>query len=468
MKKRRNSALDGTTILILELGLFLILLLFCTIFALLTKYRLGQTLPTLSSMTGGTAPIFFAGARDIQASPSFATFGSGISGSQEPGSPNASESPDSSHNPDSSGSPNSSHNPDSSGSTGSSHTPDTPGISASDPAALQRAQKLLSSMSLEEKVGQMFIVRFPANQIVETVSIYHPGGYILFARDFKDRSQEQITALLADCQNASSIPLLMAVDEEGGAVNRVSRYSQFRSAPFPSPQELYLKGGLESVRNDTLEKATLLKELGLNVNFAPVADVSVSSDDFIYSRTLGQSASLTAEYVDTVVAAMKEARMGSVLKHFPGYGSNADTHTGIAYDNRSYETFTSSDFLPFEAGIQAGADMVLVSHNVVSSMDGKVPASLSPRVHEILRQHLNFSGVIVTDDLSMEGVRKFSSDAQIAVDAVLAGNDLLCCTDYQVQIPAVLEAVENGTISRERIDESVLRILRLKVSLGLL
>ena len=199
-----------------------------------------------------------------------------------------------------------------------------------------------------------------------------------------------------------------------------------------------------------------------------MADVSTSSDDFIYQRTLGQSASLTAEYVDTVVYAMKEARMGSVLKHFPGYGNNADTHTGIAYDNRSYESFTSSDFLPFEAGIQAGADMVLVSHNIVSSMDGNAPASLSPRVHEILRQHLNFSGVIVTDDLSMEGVRQFTSDTQVAVRAVLAGNDLLCCTDYGVQIPAVLSAVQDGTISEDRIDESVLRILRLKISLGLL
>lgn len=160
--------------------------------------------------------------------------------------------------------------------------------------------------------------------------------------------------------------------------------------------------------------------------------------------------------------------MGCVLKHFPGYGNNADTHTGISYDRRPYETFTSSDFLPFQAGIESGADMVLVSHNIVDCMDAQFPASLSPEVHRILREELGFSGVIVTDDLAMDGIRTFTGDTQAAVQAVLAGNDLLCCTDFETQIPAVLQAVETGEISMEQIDASVLRILELKISLGIL
>ena len=165
---------------------------------------------------------------------------------------------------------------------------------------------------------------------------------------------------------------------------------------------------------------------------------------------------------------MSDQHMGSVLKHFPGYGNNTDTHTGISYDDRPLETFETSDFLPFSAGIKAGADMVLVSHNIVSSMDSQYPASLSPKIHDILRKQLGFSGVIITDDLYMDGVRQFADDQQVAVLAVQAGNDLLCCTVFEVQIPAVINAVKSGEISEERIDESVLRILNMKQRLGLL
>ena len=188
----------------------------------------------------------------------------------------------------------------------------------------------------------------------------------------------------------------------------------------------------------------------------------------MYARSFGQDAAQTARYVQTVVSEMKAQGMGSVLKHFPGYGGSADTHTGIAWDDRPYETFVASDFLPFQAGIDAGADLVLVSHNIVRSMDDQRPASLSPRVHQILREELGFEGVIVTDDLQMDGVRDFAGDEQAAVLAVQAGNDLLCCTDFQTQLPAVVRAVEAGEIAQAQIDQSVLRILKLKLALGLL
>ncbi len=211
-----------------------------------------------------------------------------------------------------------------------------------------------------------------------------------------------------------------------------------------------------------------MQSLGINLNFAPVCDVSQDSQDFIYARSFGQDAKQTAVYVQTAVQVMNEEHMGSVLKHFPGYGNNSDTHTGIAYDDRPYETFVNSDFQPFQAGIDAGADMILVAHNVVSSMDDQVPASISLQVHNILRKELGFDGVIITDDLVMEGVRQFAGDAEIAVRAVQAGNDMLCCTDFEVQVPAVIQAVENGEITEERLNESVLRILKMKIKLGII
>lgn len=329
-------------------------------------------------------------------------------------------------------------------------------------------QELLSSMSIEEKVGQMFIVRCPSQNAVQSIKDYHLGGYILFARDFENRTKQQAIDTIQSYQDSSPIPMLIGVDEEGGTVTRISRYSAFRQSPFPSSQELYQSGGFDAIQNDTREKCRLLHEIGVNLNFAPVADVSENSGDFIYRRSFGQNASLTARYIQTVVTVMQDEQMGCVLKHFPGYGNNKDTHTGIAYDSRPFETFTSSDFLPFEAGIQSGAECVLVSHNIVKCMDGDLPASLSPRVHEILRNELDFTGVIITDDLYMDGIRDFTDASQAAVTAVQAGNDLLCCTDFTVQIPAVLRAVENGEISEERIDESVFRILQMKYYLGLL
>lgn len=335
-------------------------------------------------------------------------------------------------------------------------------------AADRKAEGILMGMTLEEKVGQLFIARCPDTDAAQKAAEYKLGGYILFGRDFTEKTKEEVVRAIESYQAAVKIPLCIGVDEEGGTVNRVSRNPNLRGSPFLSPQSLYAEGGFDLIRSDTLEKCELLRSLGINLNFAPVCDVSQEPSDFIYARSFGQNAEQTAAYAQAVVQTMKENGMGSVLKHFPGYGNNADTHTGIAYDSRPLETFLNSDFLPFQAGIDSGADMVLVAHNVVACMDGQAPASLSPRVHEILRNELGFSGVIITDDLAMDGVRDFAGDEETAVLAVQAGNDMLCCTDFEVQIPAVLEAAKKGEISEERIDESVLRILKMKISLGIL
>lgn len=220
--------------------------------------------------------------------------------------------------------------------------------------------------------------------------------------------------------------------------------------------------------SDTKEKAELLKSLGININLAPVCDVSTDESDYIFDRSFGKNAELTAQYIEKVVTTMRDNQLGSVLKHFPGYGNNTDTHKGVAHDNRSYETFVNSDFLPFITGIKAGAGAVLVSHNIVASMDSKNPASLSAKVHKILREDLKFDGFIMTDDLYMDAIRQFAGENKAAVLAVLAGNDMICCTDFEEQIPAVIEAVNNETISKNVIDEAVIRILCWKLSLGII
>lgn len=331
----------------------------------------------------------------------------------------------------------------------------------------------LAEMTVEEKVGQLFFVRCPAQGAAEAVAQYHLGGILLFGRDFKDGAdnwltEEQLRETLDSYQAAAEIPLLMGVDEEGGSVARASRNPNLFPKKCNAPQTLFARGGMDAIRDDALGKNTRLLELGINVNFAPVADVSTDPGDFIYNRTLGQDAQATADYVRTVVEQMNTAGVGAVLKHFPGYGSNADTHTGVAVDERPLEQFRSADFLPFSAGIQAGAGSVLVSHNVVTAVDDQLPASLSPAVHQLLREELGFTGVILTDDLAMDAVEAYAQDGSVAVLAVLAGNDMVVTTDFQTQIPLVLDAVAEGTIPEALLDEAVGRVLGWKYDLGLL
>lgn len=333
------------------------------------------------------------------------------------------------------------------------------------------AQQLAESLSLEEKVGQMFIVCAGGNSInSEDITTYAPGGYILFADFFQSRNKESVSNDIAAFQESSSIPMFIAVDEEGGSVVRVSKFPAYRNTPFKSPMELYQEGGLSKILEDTSEKNDLLLSMGINVNLAPVCDITKDSRSYIYTRTLGQDAETTSEYIAAVVKSMNRSGIGSALKHFPGYGNNINTHTGIATDSRSYEDFKNQDFLPFKAGIDAGAPCVLVNHNIVTCMDPENPATLSPAVHKILREELNFDGVIMTDDLSMDGAQNFQKEDNIAVAAIKAGNDLVCTNTsaYKEQIPAVINAVKNGDITEKQITDSVIRILQWKYELGLL
>ena len=348
--------------------------------------------------------------------------------------------------------------------------------------AAEKIDDLLSSLTTEEKVGQLFFVRCPADSAAEDVTTYHLGGYVLFSRDYQDAggawlTKEQFTAAVQSYQDAAladtGIPLLIGSDEEGGTVTRASRDPNLFDARFPSPQALAKKQGETDTHNvfaaDAWEKNSALLALGINVNLAPVADVSTNPADFIYDRALGQDAKATADYVKDVVTAMRDCGIGSVLKHFPGYGNNADTHTGIAVDQRPLEQFRSSDFLPFSAGMAAGdgTTAVLVSHNIMTAVDDTLPASLSPAVHDLLREELGFDGVAMTDDLAMEAVAAYSEDGAVAVMALQAGNDLIITTDYRTQIPKVIEAVENGTLSMDTIDTACRRVLTWKQNLGL-
>ncbi len=332
-------------------------------------------------------------------------------------------------------------------------------------ATAQRVEEILSTMTLEEKVGQMFLARMPdsAAYYAET---YQLGGYVLFDVDFSGYSKESVIERIDSCQEVSKIPMIMSVDEEGGTVTRVSDY--FRETRFMSPRDVYAEGGWGGIVNDTIEKCQLLKELHLNMNLAPVCDLAENYDDFMYDRSFSGDASEAANFVGWAISTMNEQGIGSSLKHFPGYGNNVDTHTGMAIDYREASEYYEKDLLPFIEGIEMGASSVMVSHNIVTCFDDYYPASLSPEIHRILREELGFEGVIITDDLVMGAIQDFCGEVSSAVYAVEAGNDMLISTNFESQFVSIMDAIDEGRITEERINESVRRILTMKINMGLL
>ena len=326
------------------------------------------------------------------------------------------------------------------------------------------ANKKMKNMSLEEKVGQLFLVRYDSNLASNWIKKYYPGGYIMFAKDFNNQTKESIKKEIDDLQSISKVPLVIAVDEEGGYVTRVSRYPSFRESKFLAPRSYYESGGEKLLEQTEKEKAKLLLSIGVNLNLAPVADVSIDSNDFINIRTFNRNAKETAVLIGKMVNYANEEGISSSLKHFPGYGNNVDTHTGIAIDERSYENFVENDYLPFEEGIKNKVPTVLVSHNIIKCMDSEYPATLSKKVISELREKLNFTGVVITDDLSMSAVNSYVENGSAAVLAVNAGEDLIITSDFVKMYNSVYEAVKNKEIDMETIDKAVRRNIDWKIA----
>lgn len=327
---------------------------------------------------------------------------------------------------------------------------------------------LLAAMSIEDRVGQILLARCSAETAISDIEAYHLGGFVLFGGDFESQTPQTLRQTTDSYQRAAKIPMLLAVDEEGGDVNRISRYRAFRASAFPSLRKSWKAGGLEQILELEEEKCELLTQLGLNVNLGPVCDITDDPSAFMYSRSLGQSAETTGQVVGEIVKLYRQEQVGTVLKHFPGYGNNADTHVGLARDSRSLAELEERDLLPFADGIAAGAGAILVSHTIVEALDPELPSSLSPAVHTYLRETMGFDGVMITDDLYMQAITDQYGAGEAAVLAVLAGNDLLCVTDFAVQYEAILEAVYSGRIPFDTLDNAARNVLEWKQELGLI
>ncbi len=323
----------------------------------------------------------------------------------------------------------------------------------------QQASKRMEKMSIDEKIKQLLLIRYPEKNVSDV------GGYVFYEKDFKDKTSDEVKSMINKLQDSSSIPLLTAVDEEGGRIVRISSNNKLVEEKFKSSKELYDEGGLELIEKDVKNKSKILHNLGLNVNLAPVVDIADDPNAYIYPRTIGKDATITSNYAETVIKASKGTDVSYVLKHFPGYGNNDDTHINEARDIRSYDDIMSKDILPFKKGIENGAEAVLITHNIITSVDEDNPATLSSSVHNLLKTTLGFTGVIIADDLDMGATNSIEKKY---LKGILAGNDILIVTDYDQAYREIKTGILDKDISEDLIDQSTLKVLAWKYYKGLI
>ena len=339
-------------------------------------------------------------------------------------------------------------------------------------------EEYLSNMPLEDKVSQLFFVQPEALTGVDTavqasdmtkeaLQEYAVGGIVMFSKNIQD--SDQICAMLANLQEYSKYPLFLGVDEEGGSlVARVANSGTISVPTFPNMMEIGNTGNPEEAYEVGRTIGTYLKDLGFNLDFAPIADVLVNPENqVIGERAFGSDAELVAKMVKRVVEGLQEQEVSAVLKHFPGHGgTEADSHEGTAILNRTLEELRSEEFLPFQSGIEAGADMIMVGHISVPEVTGDdTPATLSETViTDLLRNELGFDGIIITDSMSMGAIVDHYGPGEAAVQVIRAGGDMILMPqDFVEARQAVLDAVDQQEITEERINESLRRIYRIKL-----
>jgi len=340
-----------------------------------------------------------------------------------------------------------------------------------------RVKEIMDTMTIYEKVCQLFFV-YPeaitdvsptttAGKTTKTAIAEYPVGGILY-ESMNLITGEQTTEMISNIQSFSKIPLFIASDEEGGIVARVMKSL---GTTHIDSMYYYKDDGNETAYKNANQMATDIASFGFNLDFAPVCDVWSNPDNTVIGkRAYSDDFKQAAELITYAIEGFHDGGVLCTLKHFPGHGDTAeDSHYGSAYVSKSLDELRQEEFLPFEVGIASGADMVMMGHLIVTDVDD-LPATLSYKITtDILRKELGYDGVIVTDSLSMQALTKYYSSSDIAVKAFEAGADLLLCPrSLNDSINAIMNAVSSAEISEKYLDESVKRILTLKVKSGII
>ena len=348
-----------------------------------------------------------------------------------------------------------------------------------EPEISEKAYTLLNDMTVEEKVYQMFMIT--PEQLLSTsstvtssgssaktaIETYPVGGVIYFGANIKNPTQ--CTDMISNLQSYSKTPLFIAVDEEGGSVARIGNNENMGTTQFPN------MGSIESADeayNVGYTIGTEIKQFGFNLDFAPVADVdSNPNNTVIGNRAFSSDPNTAAEYVAAAVKGFNDAGMLCTLKHFPGHGdTDNDTHYGYAEVTKTLDELKECELLPFQSGIKAGADFVMLGHLAAPKITGDtIPASLSKPLIDLLRNEVGFNGIVITDAMRMDAIVDDYYSDEAAILAVQAGVDIILLpNNFKKASTGVINAVNDGTISEERINQSVLKILQKKIDSGII
>lgn len=350
-----------------------------------------------------------------------------------------------------------------------------------DETVVRTTKDVLGKMSLREKVGQLFIVRPEAlaensnaetapatdrvdDAVISRIEEYPVGGIALFSRNIT--SAEQLPMFISDLQSSSKYPLFIAVDEEGGRVARIANSDFFNVASYKSMEDIGKSGDASKAEEVGRQIGLYLKELGFNLDFAPVADTNTNPQNIVIGdRSYGSDPALVARMVSAQLDGMHDSGIMGTLKHFPGHGDTKDdTHSGYVSIEKTWDELKECELVPFITALPK-ADMVMVSHiTAVNVTSDKLPTSMSETmITGKLRNELGYDGVIITDAMAMGAVADNYTSAEAAVTAVKAGVDIvLMPLNLDEAFNGVMNAVTDGEISMERLDESVMRILKLK------
>lgn len=356
-----------------------------------------------------------------------------------------------------------------------------------DETVVRTTKDVLGKMSLREKVGQLFIVRPEAlaensnaetapatdrvdDAVISRIEEYPVGGIALFSRNIT--SAEQLPMFISDLQSSSKYPLFIAVDEEGGRVARVANSDFFNVASYKSMEDIGKSGDASKAEEVGRQIGSYLKELGFNLDFAPVADTNTNPQNIVIGdRSYGSDPALVARMVSAQLDGMHDSGIMGTLKHFPGHGDTKDdTHSGYVSIEKTWDELKECELVPFIT-VLPKADMVMVSHiTAVNVTSDKLPTSMSETmITGKLRNELGYDGVIITDAMAMGAVADNYTSAEAAVTAVKAGVDIvLMPQNLDEAFNGVMNAVTDGEISMERLDESVLRILKMKAKYKLI
>lgn len=369
---------------------------------------------------------------------------------------------------------------------GSDNTPAevTGGEDVQDPADQSGAaegsdivEKTLADMSLRDKVCQMMFVRPESITGIDVVTAagdttksaleqYPVGGIVYFAQNME--SKDQVKEMIDNSQSYSKVGLFISTDEEGGMVNRLMNTV---GTTYIDSMYNYKDEGIQKAHDNAYTIASDMAALGFNMDFAPVADVWSNPDNTVIGeRAYSDDYSQAAELVGSAVKGFEDGDIMCTLKHFPGHGDTAeDSHYSSAYVRRTKDEIMADEMQPFTAGIDAGAEFVMVGHLIVPDID-ELPATLSYKITtEMLRNEMHFEGIAITDSLAMSSIADNYGVGESAVMSIKAGIDMLLDpTDIDTAIDAVVQAVESGDITEDRIDDSVRKILALKEKHGLL